>query len=78
VDRRIIMKKIAPIIITAICSSYLLFVLIGVFTVYTEDDSVLLLVIAFVILSLIIALTYNLIRRLIEIDKENEDDISKY
>lgn len=72
------MKKIAPIIITAICSSYLLFVLIGVFTVYTEDDSVLLLVIAFVILSLIIALTYNLIRRLIEIDKENEDDISKY
>lgn len=72
------MKKIAPIIITMMCSCYLLFVFIGILNTSGGEGNFIFIVLSISLLSLLVALIYTLIKRLIEIDKENDDDISKY
>ena len=73
------MKKIAPIIITIFAMLLLTAQLYGVFIV-TEEVGFNFVVVLFGLGIILIfgALIFNLVKRLIEIDKEKDDDISKY
>jgi hypothetical protein len=75
-------KKIAPIIVVGILTLYLLgyltMILTGMMIDMPEGIKVVLGVIAVIIVIVIAALIYTLIIRLKEIDKEDDDDLSKY
>lgn len=73
------MKKIAPIIITILISCYLIFFFVGITsTREAKEFNFIIILVTIVVGTLLFALIFNLVKRLIEIDKENEDDISKY
>lgn len=76
------MKKIAPIIITVLIVLFVSLYLIGLFFTLPLADGPIayffILLGIFTVLGFIIAIIYTLIERIVEIKKENEDDLSQY
>lgn len=75
------MKKIAPIIITIFAVAYLGVSGYILLFVDSEDNwsvKLLLVIIGIVVFGILIAMIYTLRQRLKEIDKEEDDDFSKY
>lgn len=76
------MKKIAPVIVTIIMVSYLAFYLWLPFGITQKAEpfmgkAVLVAIFAGAV-GMIVAVVYTLILRLKEIDKEDDNDLSKY
>ncbi|MDA3845782.1 MAG: hypothetical protein PF505_04435 [Vallitaleaceae bacterium] len=75
-------KKIAPIIIVIIMTSYLIVYAValtfGMLSEVPAFVSLMLGIGAIIVLIAIIGLIYTLVERLKEIDKEDDDDLSKY
>ncbi|MFP4698585.1 MAG: hypothetical protein ACLFMO_07750 [Eubacteriales bacterium] len=75
-------KKVAPIIITIIMVSFTSLYLFGlIFSLEFAKDPIsyfFMILGAFIVIGFIIALIYTLNQRLKEIDKEDDDDLSKY
>lgn len=75
-------KKIAPIVIVALLSFYLIgylgVIFLGILSKAPIMVTVLLTVLAVAIAGALIALIYTLVTRLREIDKEDDDDLSNY
>jgi len=75
-------KKIAPIIIVVIMSCYLIAYAIaltfGMLSDVPKFISVILGIASILVIIAIIGLIYTLVERIKEIDKEDDDDLSKY
>ncbi len=72
------MKKAIPIFITILITLYLLVIFVFPFLGIVENINYVAYVIPITGIALIGALIYVLIERLREIDKEKDDDLSKY
>jgi len=74
------MKKLAPIIVTILVSGYLCFYIAIAFFIndHTLIGSIVVALLGVGSFGVLVAMIYTLIIRLKEIDKEDDDDISKY
>lgn len=75
------MKKLAPIIVTIVVSGYII-IYIGLFFFSSEEvegfEKILLGALGVGAVIMLVLMIYTLIIRLKEIDKEDDDDLSKY
>ncbi len=72
------MRKAIPIFITILIALYLLVIFVFPFFNIIENISYIAYILPITGIALIGALVYVLIERLREIDKEKDDDLSKY
>ncbi len=72
------MKKAIPIFITILIALYLLVIFVFPFFDIVENISYIAYILPITGIALIGALVYVLVERLREIDKEKDDDLSKY